>query len=76
MFKIKIINPKGVIYEGQAAKLFLCGDKGEFEILDFHRPIISILNEWDILIDGQTVIPITKGILRFAYQEAVVLIGG
>ena len=33
MFSVVILNPQKILFEGQAKKVFLKGDEGEFEIL-------------------------------------------
>jgi len=73
MFEIRIISPQGVLFEGQCNKAFFQGDTGEFEILDYHKPIVSILRQGNILIDEEKSFPVNKGIMRFSNQECVVL---
>jgi F-type H+-transporting ATPase subunit epsilon len=73
-FSLKILNPKHVVFEGQASSVFLPGDAGEFEILAYHVPIISLLKEGDIVVDWKTRIPIKRGMIRFMNEECVVLL--
>lgn len=73
MFKLRIITPVKVLFEGDCKKVFLRGDTGEFEILDFHHSVISLLQQGDILVDQKTVFSIKKGIVRFEKQECVIL---
>ena len=74
MFKVTILNPKRVIYEGQAQSVFLSGDTGEFEVLEFHKPIISILKRGEIVIDQKKSVTINKGIMRMSENELVALV--
>lgn len=71
---VTILNPKHVVYEGQASSVFLRGDRGEFEILDYHAPIISLLREGDVTIDWRDKVPIKKGMVRFDDNECVILV--
>ena len=73
MFTIRILNPKRVIFEGKANGVFLQGDQSEFEILDYHAPLISLLREGDIVVDNKTYIPIKSGVVKFANNECIVL---
>lgn len=73
MFPVIIVNPKQVLFEGQAERVFLQGDQGEFEILDYHSRIISLLRKGRIVIDGKISIPIKGGIARFNQNNLVVL---
>jgi len=61
MFKVLILSSKRVLYEQEAWSVFVCGDLGEFEVLENHKPIISLLRQGDIVIDGEKSIPIKKG---------------
>lgn len=74
MLKVAILNPKRTIYEGEAWSVFLPGDLGEFEVLEFHRAIMSLLTKGDIIIDWTRAIPISKGIMRLRKDELVALV--
>lgn len=74
MFKVIILNPKRVIYEGEANSVFLPGDQGEFEVLDFHKSIISLLRRGEIIIDWSKSIAITKGVMKMYKNELVALV--
>ncbi len=73
-FSLKVLNPKHVVFEGAVETLFLPGEAGEFELLAYHVPIISLLKEGDIVIDWKTRIPIKKGMVRFSNEECVILL--
>ncbi len=73
-FSLKILNPKHVVFEGQVSNVFLPGDAGEFELLAYHVPIVSLLKEGDIIVDWKSRIPIKKGMVRFADEECVILL--
>jgi F-type H+-transporting ATPase subunit epsilon len=72
--KVTILNPKHVIYDGEARSVFLQGDMAEFEILDHHAPIVSLLNPGDVVVDWETRIPIQKGMVKFDENECVILV--
>lgn len=73
-FSLKILNPKHVVFEGLVNSVFLPGDAGEFELLAYHVPIISLLKEGDIVVDWKSRIPIKKGMVRFIDEECVILL--
>ena len=73
MFNVTILNPKHELYEGRAKSVILPGDRGEFEILDFHRPVISLLKEGSIIIDGKY-FAIKRGVAKFHKGELVALV--
>ncbi len=72
--KVQILNPKHVVFQGEAKSVFLPGDLAEFEILDYHAPIISLLRPGKVVVDWRTVIPIKKGMVRFDNNECVILV--
>lgn len=73
-FSLKVLNPKHVVFEGTVENVFLPGDAGEFELLAYHVPIISLLKEGEIVIDWKKRIPIKKGMVRFSDDECVILL--
>lgn len=73
MIQVSIINQAQVIFEGVANSVVLPGDYGEFEIMQFHWPIVSVLIKGEIIID-QMGFPISKGIARFGDEKLVALV--
>jgi F-type H+-transporting ATPase subunit epsilon len=63
-----------VIYEGEAKRVFLTGDIAEFEIMDFHVPIISLLRPGQVLVDGRLAIDIKNGMVKFNNNECTILV--
>jgi F0F1-type ATP synthase epsilon subunit len=54
--------------------VFLPGDSGEFELLAYHVPIVSLLKEGEIIVDWKSRIPIKKGMVRFLGDECIILL--
>ena len=73
-FKCTILSPNELIYEDQVQSLFLQGDRGEYEILAYHYPLIGVLVAGDIIIDWKESIAIKGGVVRFFANECVVLL--
>lgn len=73
MIEVSILNQAQVIFNGVAKSVVLPGDYGEFEILPFHWPIISLLTKGEIIIDEMG-FPISKGVARFADDKLVALV--
>lgn len=73
-FSLRVLNPKHVVFDGTAESVFLPGDAGEFELLAYHVPIISLLKEGEIVVDWKTRIPIKKGMVRYYNEECVILL--
>lgn len=73
-FTLKVLNPKQIVFQGEAESVFLPGDAGEFELLAYHAPILSLLKEGEIVVDWKTRIPIKKGMVRYLGGECVILL--
>ena len=74
MFKTTILNANRILFEGDVASLFLPGTTGEFEILDFHKPIVSLLREGAIVIDWERRLNVRSGVIRMDGREAVAIV--
>lgn len=74
MFSLTVISPKEILFAGDANRLFVPGDTGEFELLSHHAPIVSMLVEGNLLVDGKQTIPIKKGIIKFFNNDCIALV--
>ena len=54
--------------------MFLPGDLAEFEILDHHAPIVSLLRPGEVVVDWKTAIPIKQGMVRFDRNDCMILV--
>ena len=73
-FKCMILSPNRLIYENEIQSLFLDGDKGEYEILAYHYPLLGVLKKSDLIINGKEKISIRSGVVRFYANECIVLV--
>lgn len=72
--KLTVLSPKQTIYDGEAKSIFLPGDLAEFEILDYHVPIVSLLRAGNVVVDGENNIPIRRGMVKFDRNECMILV--
>ena len=73
-FKCIVLSPNELVYEKEVQSVFLTGDKGEFELLAYHYPLLSVLKKSDIIINWNEKIPIQSGVVRFFANECIILI--
>ena len=73
-FKCTIMTPGILVYENEIQSLFLTGDKGEYELLPYHYPVLGILKKGNIIIDWTESIPIKFGLIRFFANDCIILI--
>lgn len=74
MFKATIVTPNKVLFEGEAWSVFLPGVTGEFEVLEMHKAIVSLLREGNIIINWESEIPVRSGAVRMSGDELVAIV--
>ena len=73
-FKLSIMTPESLLYQGQVESVFLTGDQGEYELLPYHYPVLGILQAGNIIINWREAVPIKFGLLRFFANDCIVLV--
>ena len=63
MLNVTILSSHDVLFSGQAHHVVFPGEQGVFEVLPFHRPLVSRLLPGIILIDEQFV-SIQRGVVK------------
>lgn len=63
LLKVKILSPHEVVYEGQAKSVIFPGEQGVFEVLPFHKRLISRLIAGQLFVDDR-VFPIKRGVAQ------------
>ncbi len=73
MFDILIFSPEEKVLEGKASSLIVPGENGVFEILPYHKPVLSRIVGGDVIVDGR-VYSIRRGLVGFNRNKATVII--
>jgi F0F1-type ATP synthase epsilon subunit len=73
-FKISVMTPEALLYQGQIESAFFTGDQGEYEILPYHYPVLGILSAGNIIINWREAVPIKFGLVRFFANDCIVLV--
>jgi F0F1-type ATP synthase epsilon subunit len=73
-FYLTVLDIDTIIYKNEVSSVFVPGDRGEFELLSCHYPILSLLRQGDIIINWEEVISINRGILKFLRNDCVIII--
>ena len=79
MFHVLILNSRPrpnepPVFEGTVSSLLLPGVEGEFEILDFHKPIVSRLKNGVIVADNAKELPIRGGVAKMELQSLIAVV--
>ena len=73
-FRCIILSPRKLIYEDEIQSIFLKGDRGEYEILAYHYPLLGVLKEGDIIINWNEKVYIRGGVIRFFANECTIMV--
>lgn len=73
-FKCTVLSPNNLIFEREVQSLFLTGDRGEFELLAYHYPLLAVLVRSKIVVDWNEEISINGGIVRFFANECTIIV--
>lgn len=72
-FDVTVLSPREVIFEGQAKSVILPGEKGVFEVLPFHKRILSRLISGKLFIDEQS-FPVKRGIVKVNQNKVTIIV--
>lgn len=79
-FKLEILTPNGVIYDGQALSVTLPGEEGEFGVLAGHSSLTTLLESGivDIQKDDKSIesVLINWGVVQVDESKVIVLVEG
>lgn len=73
MLDVQLISTEEVIFEGKAQSIIFPGEYGVFELLSYHKPIVSRLIGGNVVIDGRTY-PIRRGLVGLRHNKAVIIV--
>jgi F-type H+-transporting ATPase subunit epsilon len=71
--EVIILTPEKVVFEGKVASLILPGEQGVFEILPYHKPLISRLISGKVVLDNYE-LTIRRGIVSVDNNKATIII--
>ncbi len=69
---VTILSPRKVIFKGQAKSVIVPGEGGVFEVLPFHKHILSRLLSGVLIVDGQG-LSITRGVIKASKNEITII---
>lgn len=73
MLDVTIMNTAKVVFKGKAESVIFPGDTGVFEIMPYHKRMMSRLLKGDIDVDGQQ-FPIKRGIVKVERNNIMVIV--
>ena len=73
LLEVTVLSPREVVFEGKANSVVVPGEQGVFEVLPFHKRIISRLISGKLLIDGK-VFPLRRGIVKANKNKVTIIV--
>jgi len=73
MLEVIILSMQKILFEGRAKSVILPGEKGVFEVLPFHKPLLSRLVTGPLLIDGERFF-IRRGVAKVMLNKVMVVV--
>lgn len=70
---VSVFSPKEIIFQGKAKSVILPGEQGVFEVVTFHKPILSRLVSGILFIDEQY-FSVKRGIVKVFQNNVTVII--
>lgn len=70
---VSLLSPQQVIFEGKAKSVILPGEQGVFEVLPFHKRILSRLISGVLFIDDQH-FPVKRGVAKVDQNKVIIII--
>ena len=69
---VTMLSPRGVLFEGKAKNIIVPGEQGTFEVMPFHKRILSRLVSGRLYIDEKG-FPIQRGIIKVNQNNVTII---
>lgn len=70
---VAVLSTRKIIFEGKASSIILPGEGGVFEIIPYHKNIVSRLISGTLCVDDK-VFPLKRGIAKLDRNKATIII--
>ncbi|MFH2137136.1 MAG: hypothetical protein ABII88_01340 [Candidatus Omnitrophota bacterium] len=72
LLSVTVLSPEKIVFKGKAKRVILPGEKGVFEILPFHKRLLSRLLSGTVIID-ELMISIYRGVVQVGENNVMVI---
>ena len=73
MLNVTIMSTVKIIFKGKAESVILPGDTGVFEVMSYHKRVLSRLLRGNIDVDGKE-FPIVRGVTKVDENDVMIII--
>lgn len=71
--EVLLTTPEGVLFEGRAHHLMVPGEQGVFEVLPYHKPLMSRIFRGEVTVDDRS-FPVQRGIIQVLLNHVVAIL--
>jgi F0F1-type ATP synthase epsilon subunit len=68
-----VLNPREIVFEGKASSIIVPGEEGVFEVISFHKRILSRLLCGNVFVDDKNY-RIRRGIIKVDQNKVTIII--
>ena len=72
-FRVLVATPERVVFEGNAKSLILPGERGVFEVMPYHKRLLSRLVRGVLSLDGSE-LKIRRGVAKVGLNDVTVIV--
>ncbi|MFA6216167.1 MAG: hypothetical protein WDL87_00735 [Candidatus Omnitrophota bacterium] len=72
MQDVILVTLDKIVFEGKASSVVLPGEQGVFEVLDYHKPLVSRLVKGNVIVD-QNVFAIRRGMVGVQSNKTTII---
>lgn len=73
MLNVTILNTVKVVFKGPAESVIVPGDTGVFEIMSYHKRVLSRLLKGVVDVDGKE-FPIARGVIKVDKNDVMIVV--
>jgi len=70
---VSVLTPQKIIFNGRATSVIIPGEQGEFEVLPFHKRLLSRLISGMLYIDEQS-FSVQRGIVTVNQNKVTIMV--
>jgi len=75
LLEVSVVTPEGILFEGNAQSVIFPGERGTFEVLPHHKPLLSRLVGGEVVVDGERIL-VQRGIAKVALNRVIAIVEG
>ena len=73
LLNVSVLSPEEIVFEGKAKSIIVPGEQGVFEVLPFHKRILSRLISGKVLVDDRS-FTVKRGIIKADLNKVTIII--